>query len=216
MDTFFKKMMVVTLFMVGFQSGLSATTPDADLKDILKEMTSLQGDFHQKVFTEKGKILQESHGKMWLKKPAQFRWEVQGNDPRIVVANGQKVWDYDKDLEQVTIQEVTQGYASAPIFFLTGDTHSISKDFQINAMAANNQQCMSNSDQCFLLKPKVKQGAFQWIRIGFKNKSLKELELLDQLGQQSIFLFDHIVLNRDISPKQFQFIPPANTDVVSH
>jgi outer membrane lipoprotein carrier protein len=217
MNIFLKKLMVSSLMLMGIHANLYASTPDSDLKDVLQKITTIQGMFHQKVLTEQGKLLQESNGLMWLKKPGKFRWEVQGNDQRIVVADGQKVWDYDKDLEQVTIQTISQGQTVAPIFFLTGDIHSVSRDFLVSKIKLSaNAGCMSGSNQCFELKPKAKQGSFQWIRIGFTGENLKELELLDQLGQHSVFVFEKILSNASIPDKQFQFIPPQGVDIVSH
>lgn len=190
----------------------------SQLKAMLSQVESLQGTFKQKISTEQGKVLQQCEGKMWLKKPGQFRWEVQGKDKRLVVANGKQVWDYDVDLEQVTIQQLSKGQNSAPIFFLTGDVNSLSQDFNVSLLNekenVKGSNGFNNSDQVFELKPKASQGSFQWIRIGFKNKALSELEMLDHLGQRSSFVFNNLQLNTNISNKLFQFTPPKGVDVV--
>lgn len=210
-------------------SIFASSNPEADLKAVLSQVDSLQGNFKQEICTEKGKILQQCEGKMWLKKPGLFRWEVLGKDQRIVVADGKKVWDYDIDLEQVTVQPFTKGQSTAPIFFLTGDTNSLSKDFSVSFFnSADNSSAGKNineknikdfknfqdSDQVFELKPKSSQAAFQWIRIGFKNKALNELEVLDHLGQVSSFTFEKVQQNTSIEKKLFQFKTPKGVDVV--
>lgn len=200
------------------RSKNNSNNSSTELKTLLQPISTLQGDFKQTVKSEKGGLLQRLSGKVSLKKPAQFRWEVLGKDHRLVVSDGKKVWDYDKELQQVTVQKLDKGQTRAPIYFLTGDANSIDKDFEIATVAANTAKgkgnCLQESNACFELKPKGKEGSFQWIRIGFKDKVLKEMEMLDQLGQYSQFVFNQVALNNNIPASQFQFVPPAGVDVL--
>lgn len=195
------------------------TKPKADfneLKTLLAPVESLTADFQQELLSESGNSLMQAKGQMWLKKPGQFRWEVQGKDSRLVVSNGKQVWDYDKDLEQVTVQKLAKGEAKAPIFFLTGDVNTLEKDFKIKNLTSAGKSCMKESDQCFELKPKTEQSPFQSISIGFKNKVLNELEMSDQLGQKSFFKFSNAKLNAAVAPSVFQFVTPKGVDVVGN
>lgn len=184
------------------------------LVDIIKPLDSLQGGFSQKVVNERGKVLHQSQGKMWLKKPGQFRWEILGKDKRTVISDGKKVWDYDPELSQVTITQLSKGKSTAPIFFLTGDADTISNDFEVRSLGQG--KCLNGSDQCFELKPKVASSSFLWIKVGFNDNQLKEMEMLDQLGQRSQFAFHNLSMNQVISAKQFRFVPPKGVDVVKN
>ena len=194
------------------------TNASAELKALLNPVTNLQGNFNQVVRSAgpEGKILQKLSGKVSLKKPAQFRWEVLGKEPRLVVADGKNVWDYDKELAQVTVQTMNKGQTRAPIFFLTGDTDGLDKDFKIEGVAKKGAVCLSASDACFELKPKKEEGSFQWIKIGFKDKALKEMEMLDQLGQHSQFVFKDVKLNETIPASEFKFTPPKGVDILKN
>ncbi len=222
MKKFYKNMcmQVLLFFTCCFLCLYVQADASGDLKTILSPMTSIQANFHQKVMDEKGKVRETAEGKMWLKKPGQFRWEILGNEPRLVVSDGAKVWDYDKDLEQATVQKLSysKGQSRAPIFFLSGDVRTLDKDFLIKNIPsnANSNTCLSGSDSCFELQPKDKQGSFQWIRIGFVGNQLKELVLLDQLGQHAEFVFSDVAFNKEISGNLFRFTPPKGTDVVEN
>jgi outer membrane lipoprotein carrier protein len=210
--------MTMTLLTTGFAGHTIAqsTEPSSSgeaLKVLLNPIATLQASFQQTVKSEKGAVLQKLSGKVLIKKPAQFRWQILGKESRLVVADGKKVWDFDKELDQVTVQKLETGQGRAPIYFLTGDATSIDKDFQIKALTGKDK-CMQESNACFELKPKRTDGSFQWIRIGFKNKVLKEMEMLDQLGQYSQFIFKGVVLNENIAAKQFEFTPPPGVDVL--
>ncbi len=193
-----------------------ASTDTTELQSLLEPVSTLQGSFQQTIKSEGGRLLQTCTGKVWLKKPGQFRWEVLGDEPRLIVADGKKVWDYDKDLDQVTIQKLSKGQTAAPIFFLTGDVKSLDTDFKIKKMPLKKGQCLKNSDICFELQPKRNEGSFQWIRIGFRAKTLNEMELLDQLGQVSQFSFKDMKLNGTIPASQFTFTPPKGIDVLTN
>lgn len=193
-----------------------ASTDINELKSLLAPIESLTADFQQELLNEQGATLQQAKGQMSLKKPGQFRWEVQGKDPRLVVSNGKKVWDYDKDLEQVTIQKISKAESRAPIFFLTGDVSTLKNDFKIAKLTEKNKTCMKNSEQCFELIPKTEHSPFQSIRVGFKNKILNELEMSDQLGQKSFFMFSDAKLNAPLPDTQFQFVVPKGVDVVEN
>lgn len=185
----------------------------SSLKNILSPVSSIQGTFNQKVMNENGKVLNETDGRLWLKKPGQFRWEVHGKDKRLVVSDGKQVWDFDPELEQVTIQNLPKSKSSTPIYFLTGDVNSLGNDFSVKVLGTGTQ-CLKDSDTCFELTPKGQSSSFHWIKIGFLNNVLKEIELLDQLGQRSIFSFHKLSVNENISPKQFHFTPPKGVDIV--
>lgn len=215
-------MAVACLFSQSLLAETSQSSSD-QLKTLLNPITTLQGGFQQTVKSERGKVLQRLSGKVWIKKPAQFRWEILGKDSRLVIADGKKVWDFDKDLDQVTVQKLDKGQTRAPIYFLTGDANSIDKDFHVTDIGSQNSEkpntpgkCLQESNACFELKPKQKEGAFQWVRIGFKDKILREMQMLDQLGQYSHFVFKDVILNGNISANQFQFTPPAGVDVLKN
>ena len=193
-----------------------STTDTAQLKALLIPVSTLQGNFEQAINSETGRPLQKFSGKIWLKKPGKFRWEVLGDEPRLIVADGKKVWDYDKDLNQVTIQKLIQTQTAAPIFFLSGDLNTLDSDFKIKHLATRNGHCLKNSDSCFALYPKNSEGSFQSIKIGFKAKILNEMELLDQLGQVSLLRFKQVHLNRHIPDSQFHFTVPKGVDVLTN
>ncbi len=208
------KKMILMLLMLVSGSAFSAGKDSEALQALLRPIATLQASFDQTIKSEQGRILQRCSGKVWLKKPGQFRWEVLGKEPRLVVSDGKKVWDFDKDLEQVTVQKLNQGQSKAPIFFLTGEVKSLDRDFTVQALPLEKGHCLKKSDTCFELTPKKGEGSFQWIRIGFKAGQLKEMELLDQLGQDSQFLFTHLHLNTPVLDEQFHFTPPPNVDVL--
>jgi outer membrane lipoprotein carrier protein len=208
---------MITVCLLGWGAGASATLANTDsraLEDLLAPISSLRGTFDQTVNNEQGVELQRLRGTVSLKKPGQFRWEVLGDEPRLLVSDGKKVWDYDEDLDQVTIQRLNRDQSKTPIFFLTGAVNSLDKDFKVKQLSLLKGHCLQKSDICFELTPKGEEGSFLCIKIGFKNKQLKEMEFLDQLGQRSQFIFKNVDLNPAFSKGYFHFVPPPGVDIL--
>ncbi len=193
----------------GYAHPVWALAEGDALKALLAPINSMEGKFQQKVTNENGKVLQTSFGVFALQKPKQFRWEVKGKAARLVVSNGKKVWDYDEDLAQVSVRILSNREQKLPIFFLSGDTASLEKNFEIKS-------CSAIQNTCFELHPKAsgKQDIFQKIRLQFKAKVLVELETLDELGQKTVFRFSDLKINPKLSANRFQFVAPKGVDII--
>ena len=62
----------------------------------------------QYVLDASGSRLQETHGHMVLAQPNQFWWQTADPFAQLLVSNGKRLWIYDEDLEQVTVQTLDQ------------------------------------------------------------------------------------------------------------
>jgi outer membrane lipoprotein carrier protein len=65
-----------------------------------------------------------------------------------------------------------------------------------------------------LATPKAKDGAFQSMRVGFKDKELAAVEVLDSFGQRSLLEFRQFESNPALGAERFRYTPPAGADVV--
>ncbi len=74
------------------------------LTELLGKAQTIAGRFSQLTLDGSGTQLQETAGEMLLKRPGLFRWHTDEPMEQLLVSNGEKVWLYDPDLEQVTIQ----------------------------------------------------------------------------------------------------------------
>ncbi|MEE4295379.1 MAG: outer membrane lipoprotein chaperone LolA, partial [Wenzhouxiangella sp.] len=80
----------------------------ADAKAVLEEFSSdletLSGQFRQVIFDSDGFALEESEGRLFFKAPDRFRWDYETPFPQQLVADGERLWHFDQDLEQVTVR----------------------------------------------------------------------------------------------------------------
>lgn len=144
---------------------------------------------------------------MALKRPGLLRWHTDAPMEQLLVSNGQKVWLYDPDLEQVTIQDLDQRMTHTPALLLSGDVSKIRESFTIS-----HQEGGSVVD--FILKPKAKDTLFDTLRLSFRNGVINDMQLIDSIGQRTNILFLGVKMNQPLDDAQFDFQVPAGADVI--
>src|SRR5690606_10777364 len=72
------------------------------------------------VLDPQGNLLEQAEGEFQLKRPGQFRWDYDNPYPQQIVADGDNIWFYDQDLEQVTVKSQAETLAETPASLLSG------------------------------------------------------------------------------------------------
>jgi len=215
-----KKYQALLIFFCGISHsiGIHAALPPAQkIQELFGSITTMHALFEQKITNAKGIVLQELSGIVYLKKPNLLHWEVITPDSRLTIIDGKKIWNYDADLAQVTVKKIGKDLTATPLYFLTNTPKNIENYFAVSILETDKVKkvCLDDSILCFTLIPKDKEAPFQVLTIGFDNKNhMKQLVLLDQLGQYSYFTFKQQTVNQPIEKKKFVFLPPKQVDVI--
>ncbi|MGK9067301.1 outer membrane lipoprotein chaperone LolA [Stutzerimonas chloritidismutans] len=178
------------------------------LTELLQKAETLTGRFSQLSLDGSGTQLQETSGEMALKRPGQFRWHTDEPMEQLLVSDGKKVWLYDPDLEQVTIQTLDQRLTHTPALLLSGDVSAISENFDVSHKEAGGVVD-------FTLTPKAKDTLFDNLRLSFRDGVINDMQLVDGVGQRTNILFQGVELNAPIKADQFKFEIPEGTDVIT-
>ena len=161
----------------------------------------------KQVVKAKQRVVSQSSGTMALERPGRFRWQTQEPMEQLMVADGQKIWVYDPELEQVSVKKQKKGLGGTAALFLSGYDNTVTRDFTV-------KQSGSGDNMLFDLQSKSSKANFQRIKLIFGKDLLTGLELYDQLGQvTSVQLFE-AQLNPKLDVALFQFNPPNGVDVV--
>jgi len=192
--------------------GLSAQAAEDEqsvkrLTELLGQAQTLTGRFSQLTLDGSGTQLQEASGEMALKRPGLLRWHTDAPMEQLLVSNGEKVWLYDPDLQQVTIQDLDQRMTHTPALLLSGDVSKIRENFTISHKEGG-------SVVDFILKPKAKDTLFDTLRLSFRNGVINDMQLIDSIGQRTNILFLGVKLNQPLADGQFTFQVPEGADVV--
>lgn len=177
------------------------------LTELLNQAQTITARFSQLTLDGSGTQLQETAGQLALKRPGLFRWHTDAPMEQLLVSNGEKVWLYDPDLQQVTIQTLDQRLTHTPALLLSGDVSKIRENFEISHNEGGNVVD-------FILKPKSKDTLFDSLRLSFRNKVLNDMQLIDSIGQRTNILFLNVKMNEPQDNAHFTFEIPAGADVI--
>jgi outer membrane lipoprotein carrier protein len=196
------------LAMLLLVPGMAAAAGIDTLKNYLRETSSATAQFTQVVYDRSMRKLQETSGTMTFARPGRIRWAYEKPYEQLIVGDGNKLWVYDKDLNQVTVKAMGQAIGGSPAALLAG-SNDIEKDFRISASG------MKDGLDWLEAIPRSGESTFQKVRMGFGKSGLEAMELLDGFGQLTVVRFSGIERNPKLSPELFQFAPPKGADVIS-
>lgn len=178
------------------------------LTELLSQAQTLTARFSQLSLDASGTQLQETSGELVLQRPGRFRWHTDAPMEQLLVSDGHKVWLYDPDLEQVTIQQLDQRLTHTPALLLSGDVSSISENFEVS-----HKQTGEVAD--FTLKPKARDTLFDTLRLSFRGGVINDMQLIDSVGQRTNILFFGVKMNERLAADLFTFEIPPGADVIS-
>lgn len=208
-----KKMMIasaLSLAAVGaWADGLQ------DLEKFLREVSSGKSGFTQVVTSPKRSTetvarSKTSTGTFEFLRPNRFRFEYTKPFEQTIVADGQTLWLYDVDLNQVTARGQKEVLGSTPAALIAAgtDLKGLSDAFDLKAAVAR------DGLEWLEAKPKDRNGQLQMVRVGFKQGQLSVLDIEDSLGQRSVLTFNNWQANAALNADAFKFQPPAGASVM--
>jgi outer membrane lipoprotein carrier protein len=201
---------MLLLAALSFSSVSTLADEDASaqrLTALLSQAQTISARFSQLSLDGSGAQLQETAGQLVLKRPGLFRWHTDAPMEQLLVSNGEKVWLYDPDLEQVTIQTLDKRLTHTPALLLSGDVSEIQENFAISHQEGGNVVD-------FILKPKSKDTLFDSLRLSFRSGVLNDMQLIDSIGQRTNILFLSVKMNEAVDDTLFSFEIPEGADVI--
>jgi outer membrane lipoprotein carrier protein len=176
------------------------------LRQFVQEVKSGRATFTQTVSSPDGARKRSTEGRFEFVRPNRFRFDYAPPMAQHIVADGQKVWLHDPDLDQVTVRAMGDALGATPAALLAGG--SLDKDFTLKALPDRDGLQWAEAI------PKARDSPFQAVRVGFKGKDLAALEIVDSFGQVSTLSMRQFEANVNLAPERFRFTPPPGADVL--
>lgn len=173
----------------------------------LSSTQSAKAEFEQKVFDKNRKLVQQSNGSFLFQRPGRFRWSYEKPFAQIIVGDGQRLWIYDSDLNQVTVRKLDQALGHTPAALLAGNNEVV-KAFRLV------DQGTRDGLEWVEAIPRDTESSFESVRMGFGFSGLETMELRDTFGQTTYLKFTSFQRNAKLEPGQFRFVPPKGADVI--
>ena len=202
-----------TLGVTFFASAANASGLDS-LEAFVKTAKTGRAEFTQVVTApaKEGQTARSknSSGTFEFSRPNRFKFIYRKPFEQTIVADGQTLWLYDVDLNQVTSRKQSAVLASSPAALIASaaDIKALQADFRLSAAPDK------DGLEWVLAAPKAKEGMLQAVRVGFKGSDLAVLEIVDSFGQRSVMSFANLRINTALESATFQFKPPAGADLI--
>lgn len=200
--------MVALSFFVLSTAQAQPAQASAELESLLGKLHTMQANFNQTVYDNRGKAVQKAHGTMAIDRPGKFRWQVIKPIPQLIVANQSRLWIYDPDLEQVTIRGLSHTAGETPALLLSHENMSIAKSFNVSVASGK------ANDRLFTLVPREADSMFASIQLRFVNNQIEEMRLKDHLDHTTSIEFTNIKTNLALSSSLFNFKAPKGADII--
>jgi len=188
--------------------GVSTARADAldALRGFVRDAKTGQANFTQTVTSPDGLKKKTSSGSFEFARPNRFRFSYAKPFEQAIVADGQKVWIYDTDLNQVSSRKLTHALGATPAALLAGG--SLEQDFELRP--APDRMGLAWVEAT----PRARDGPLQTVRIGFRGQELAAIEIVDSFGQTSLLQFSQLVTNLPLAAEKFRFVVPVGADVI--
>ena len=155
----------------------NTATTDAkqQLSDFVKNIKSATGQFAQQSSgSTQGQNTQS--GRFSFERPGKFVWNVTKPYEQKVISDGQKVYQYDPDLAQVTIRGVQDSVGASPASILFGNS-DLDDTFTVEVLPERDGMVWLRAT------PKVADQGMSYMDIAFANNLPAELRIRDSFGQ---------------------------------
>lgn len=200
------KMLAGLILLVPVVAGANALD---QFKNFVASTRAARGEFTQQlVRTVDGnpKLSNSSSGTFLFARPGKFIWLYQKPYEQLLQADGENLYIYDKDLNQVTIRKLGDALGSSPAAILFG-SNELEKNFTLKDGG------LRNGLEWLQAIPKARDTTFDQIGIGLRNGVPEAMELHDSFGQVSLLSFRKFEKNPPMSINQFNFVLPKGVDV---
>lgn len=208
-----KKLLVATL-LIATQASSTWATGLESLEKFVKTVKTGRTDFTQVVtaLPKDGQAARtkKSSGSFEFSRPGRFKFVYKKPFEQFIVADGQTLWLYDVDLNQVTARKQAQALGSTPAALIASasDMSALQADFNLTAVPDR------DGLEWVQATPKDRDSSLQHVRVGFRGGELAALDILDSFGQISSMRFTTLQSNVVLEPNSFAFKPPAGADLI--
>ncbi len=209
-------------FSIAFCALVAKADGLSGLELFIRSTSSGRADFTQVVTSppREGQAarVRNSSGTFEFVRPSRFRFNYRKPFEQVLVADGQTLWLYDADLNQVTARAQSSVLGSTPAALIASapNLQALQAEFTLaNAPERDGLQWVSAT-------PKARDSQLQSVRVGLreadkggaKTAELAALEIVDSFGQRSVLTFSRVQVNPAIPAETFRFKPPTGADVI--
>ncbi|MEY3815315.1 MAG: hypothetical protein RJB23_45 [Pseudomonadota bacterium] len=191
-----------------FAEGIS------DLNAFVNNVSSMSSEFSQVVLDKKGSKLQDVEGVMLFKRPNKFRWDYLKPYQNQIISDGDRLYMYDQDLRQVSINSIAKVGGSTPLLIIAGK--NIEKYFTLKNIESQAGDESSQDIKWVEAIPKEEGAGFSKVMLGLTENKLSVMKIVDAFEHITTISFKNAKYNVSLSDNDFLFKLPNGVDVVQN
>ena len=169
------------------------------LTKILNNIRTLQGEFIQYEYDERGRPQRVLEGKFMMANKINLRWEVEPPYSQLIISNEENILIYDADLRQLLIRDLEKD--KLPHFFFLANNPEALKYLTISRPDLKEKTFILSDDNLDIL-------------VHFRRNLPAEISWINEFGHKITIQFNRLRRNRNIEANNFQFEPPPGTDII--
>lgn len=194
---------------------VNASNPDEiidRLQQKYEEIESFTADFQQTV--ESRGIVQTESGIVMMKKPGLMYWEYRDPKEKYFVADGEKIYFYVPQDNQVLISRMDLEETDSPLLFLLG-RGDIRRDFEFEIDEAATPDTGMDS-VLIRLTPREPHPEFSELLLSISPETflIQKLTVVEPIGQLNEYKLTGFTVNKPIPDDQFQLKIPSQVEVI--
>lgn len=194
-----KETKIFLLFFIFLYHSQLYCDPYQELKIHLKRIDNFQGNFVQKIIDNNGKLVEESKGYFFFKKPFYLNFSIFYPDKIRLISNGKDIFLYDYLLKQVTIFKLKKIIKNAASELIQNLYFKNLKIFKISKA----------KDNFFIESTKYKND-FNYIMLNIDRNSFLNKLIIKKKDGKTVFYYFTNKNNFLINKKIFQFFLPKD------
>ena len=186
----------------------------SDLNAFVNNISSMSSEFSQVVLDKKGLKLQDVEGVMLFKRPNKFRWDYLKPYQNQIISDGDRLFMYDQDLRQVSINPIAKVAGSTPLLIIAGK--NIEKYFTLRNIEDQVANEMNQNIKWVEAVPKEEGAGFSKVILGLTENKLSVMKIVDAFEHITTISFKNAKYNVTLVDNDFLFKFPTGVDVVQN
>lgn len=186
----------------------------SDLNAFVNNVSSMSSEFSQVVLDKKGLKLQDVEGVMLFKRPNKFRWDYLKPYQNQIISDGDRLFMYDQDLRQVSINPIAKVAGSTPLLIIAGK--NIEKYFTLRNIEDQVANEMNQNIKWVEAVPKEEGAGFSKVILGLTENKLSVMKIVDAFEHTTTISFKNAKYNVTLVDNDFLFKLPTGVDVVQN
>ena len=125
-----------------------------------------------------------------------------------IISDGEYLWVYDKDLEQVIVSHVTNSLSEMPFMRLLSEP----RDFLMGSEIVN----LSQNEKRFRISVKENENPLEFVDLDFTDGLISRVFVASRIGEPLEVFFNQMSLPKFLPRENFMFVLPENIDLIDH